>query len=457
VLGTRLPVIFAKAEAVVPQATAPATATIIAQALAVREAPTQRPMMLAVLEDTLTHAIDPTAEPFMGSGSHAFAAKPSASSDQTQASVGTSDDFVKHQDRLATPSRTAEAPLSPEASVSASAVTPETPDPAQASVAMKAGVQTELVEAEQREAEPREPEAGPILTVSAAALSQPAAKFASVAIKALGPNDHPPMPRAKPSVIAAKLTSGAAAAAIEAAEPRSTEPLRVLITRRTKRDRLIGTQYILASMGHLEGQDFDGTFGQKTIRAIKAFQKANELPETGAFTDELETKIYQVAGKKQPPSGHLFIRQKFASVFDTPVRFRNPDAPLGTHVFTVMHFGKDATEAQWMAISLKPDADPTMVLDRIEIPDDIRQNISERLTPGSSLIVADTAINSATLPKGADFLVWDTSKPAKVERASVSPRPRRKKRRTTSRRRTQPAYTRRATPTRRYQRGPWPF
>ncbi|MHA1134088.1 MAG: hypothetical protein ACTSRM_07380, partial [Alphaproteobacteria bacterium] len=112
----------------------------------------------------------------------------------------------------------------------------------------------------------------------------------------------------------------------------------------------------------------------------------------------------------------------------------------------------------------KDDADPTIVLDRIEIPDDVRQNISERLTPGSSLIVADTAINSATLPKGADFLVWDTSKPAKVQRASVSPRPRKKRRRTTSRRRTQPSYTRRAAPTysrrstqRRYRRGLYPF
>ena len=455
-LGTRLPIVFAKAEAVVPGAKAPATATIVAQALSRRDAPAKRPMVLALLEDTRTHAIDPTAEPFMGSGSHAFAAKPSPSSNETQASVGTSDDFVKHQDRLAIPAETADAPVAP--TISADAIEPETPAPASASMSMAA------VPAPSHEAKPDvgEPEAGPILTVSASALSQPLAKFATVEIAALGPDDHPPMPRVKPSVIAAKLTAGTSAAAVEAAEPRSTEPLRVLVTRRTKQDRLIGVQYILASMGHLDHQEFDGTFGQKTIRAIKAFQKANELPETGAFTDELEKKIYEVAGKKQPPSGHLFVRQKFVGVFDTPVRFRNPDAPLGTHVFMVMHFAKDATEAQWMSISLKEDADPTTVLDRIEIPDDVRQNISERLTPGSSLIVADTAINSATLPKGADFLVWDTSKPAKVQRASVSPRPRKKRRRTTSRRRTQPAYTRRAAPTysrrsnqRRYYRGPF--
>lgn len=404
-VGTRLPIVFAKAEAVIPEVAEPAAATIHAQALAQRQASAQRPMMLAVLEDTRTHAIDPKAPPLVASGPHAFPAERAPSHDQTRAAVGTSSDVVKHlDDSLAAPA---------------------------------------------------EPEAEPILTVSASALSQPEADFASVAIEMMTADDHPPMPPIKPSVIAAKLTAGIAAAAVEAAEPLSTDPLRILITRRTKRDQLIDAQYMLASMGYLDHQNFDGTFGQKTIGAIKAFQKANELPETGAFTDELEKKLYAVAGKEEPPSGHLFVRQKFASVFDTPVHLRNDEAPLGTHVFMVMHFGKGATKAQWMAINLKEDADPTAVLDRIEIPEDVRQNISERLTPGSSLIVADTAINSATLPKGADFLVWDTSKPAKIERASVSPKPR-KKQRATTRRRT-PAYARRYRSAPRQQRGPWPF
>ena len=44
-------------------------------------------------------------------------------------------------------------------------------------------------------------------------------------------------------------------------------------------------------------------------------------------------------------------------------------------------------------------------LDRIEIPTEVRQKISEMLTPGSSLIIADTSANSAILPEGDDFLV----------------------------------------------------
>jgi peptidoglycan hydrolase-like protein with peptidoglycan-binding domain len=396
-VGTRLPVVFAKAEALVPEGAEPAETMIIPQALARRDAPAARPMMLAVLEDTRIHAIDPAAPPVMSASSHALPETRALSSEPTRTAA-----------RIGDPAERLDRPAAPAASK-------------------------------------------PILTTSASALSQPEPEVASVEIKMMTADDHPPMPPIKPSVTAAKLMGGTAAAAVEAAEPHSTEPLRILITRRTKRDQMIGAQYVLASMGYLDHQDFDGTFGQQTIAAIKAFQRAHELPETGAFTDELEKRLYEVAGKKEPPSGHLFVRQKFASVFDMPIRLRDPETPLGTQVFTVMHFSKDATNAQWMAIGLKDDADPTAVLDRIEIPEDVRLNISERLTPGSSLIVADTAINSATLPKGADFLVWDTSGPAHVERVSVSPKPA-KKRRATSRRRTSPTYARRSRP------GPfWPF
>jgi peptidoglycan hydrolase-like protein with peptidoglycan-binding domain len=204
-------------------------------------------------------------------------------------------------------------------------------------------------------------------------------------------------------------------------------------------------------MGYLEPQNFDGTFGRLTINAIKAFQKANDMPETGAFTDEVAKKIYAAAGKEEPPQAHLFVRQKFDSVFDAPVGIRNPEKPLGTHLFTVMHFAPGDTKARWMAFNLSDADDSMTVLDRLEIPDGIRRNISERLTPGSSLIVADTAINSATLPKGADFLVWDTSKPTPVHRASVKPAPR-KSRVTTTRRRS----TSTSSPRYRSSRG-WPF
>jgi uncharacterized protein YjbI with pentapeptide repeats/lipoprotein-anchoring transpeptidase ErfK/SrfK len=195
-------------------------------------------------------------------------------------------------------------------------------------------------------------------------------------------------------------------------------PLRILVTRQTPRDRLIGVQYILSSMGYLARQNFDGTFGKATAAAVKAFQKANGLPEHAAFSDELVNQVYEVAGRPTPPEGHLFVRQGFNRVFDVPIAFRKPAEPLGTHFYTALPFAPGDTKARWVAFSWEG-GDAAKTLDRLEIPDEVRTEISQRLTPGSSLIVADTSEDSAILPEGDNFLVWSNEEPAKVEPPKV--------------------------------------
>jgi peptidoglycan hydrolase-like protein with peptidoglycan-binding domain len=188
-------------------------------------------------------------------------------------------------------------------------------------------------------------------------------------------------------------------------------PLRILVTRRTERDRIISVQNTLAAMGHLKPQKFTGRLGKETIAAIKTFQKANGLRETGEFNDDLAKEIYRVAGEAEPPEGHLFVRQNFRPLFDVPIAFSDPEQTLGTHVFIALNFAPGDTTTRWMGISLERD-DAATVLDRIHIPDDMRQTISERLTPGSSLIIGDRSVNPAILPDGADFLVLTTDSPA---------------------------------------------
>ena len=244
--------------------------------------------------------------------------------------------------------------------------------------------------------------------------------------------DAPPL-----STVVTAAAAGTVAAGIQAAEPRSNAPLRVLVTRQTGRDRIVGVQKILSTMGYLEPQSFDGTIGKATVAAIKAFQRANSLPETGALTDDLIKKIYEIAGTDEP-AGHLFVRQDFKRVFDVPISYRDPDKSLGTYLYTALKFAPGDARARWMEIAVQPsELNP---LDRIEIPDEIRQKISERLTPGSSLIVADTAINTAALTDGADFLVWAKETPTRAAQANAETpadvtRPRAKKKyRSTARR-----------------------
>jgi len=194
----------------------------------------------------------------------------------------------------------------------------------------------------------------------------------------------------------------------------SRAPLRMLITQRTERHRLIGVQYLLSSMGFLVPQNFDGTFGKATVAAIKAFQRAHDLPETTALTDGLIDAVYKAAGKEEPPQWHLFVRQNFSRLFDVPVTVRDPGRPLGTHIFTATRFASGDDKVEWTEINLEG-GEGARALDRIDIPSDARRRIAARLTPGSALIIGDNSVNSAILPEGDDFLVWTQETPAAVK------------------------------------------
>ena len=184
-------------------------------------------------------------------------------------------------------------------------------------------------------------------------------------------------PDLPPPASAAKVNAGVDAAAVQAAEPRSGAPLRVLLTRRTQRDRIIGVQQILASTGYLPPQNFDGTMGKATISAIKEFQKANGMRETGAINDELVKKVYEVAGKGEPPAGHLYVRQEFDDVFDTAGQLpqcgpaaRHP-CLYGAEVRPWRHQDRmgDARRAGWRrrCLASRSDRDP-----RRRPPEDLR-------------------------------------------------------------------------------------
>jgi hypothetical protein len=127
--------------------------------------------------------------------------------------------------------------------------------------------------------------------------------------------------------------------------------------------------------------------------------------------------------------GKLFVRKGFEPVFDAPVTFEEPNRPLGTHVFTALAVNDDNTTLRWNVVSmpgarpepvkksvkgkrLEPPAAPvvgpasnaTEALDRVTIPPDALERISELMSPGASLIISDKGLGSET-GKGTDFIV----------------------------------------------------
>jgi len=193
----------------------------------------------------------------------------------------------------------------------------------------------------------------------------------------------------------------------QALETRAPEPLRILITRRTGRERLKDIQSVLNELGFNAGE-VDGYMGRNTAQAILAFQKSQGLQATGLVSDDLLSLLYKVAGKGPVLAGHVYVRQNFKDIFDAPVRIHYPEEPLGTYMYSVQYFEPGDGKVEWLGLVVDEDQDGfgsiERALDRIVLPDMVRTYISERLTPGTSLIISDNGISRET-GRGTDFVV----------------------------------------------------
>ena len=192
---------------------------------------------------------------------------------------------------------------------------------------------------------------------------------------------------------------------------------------------------------------------QPTAPAASADQKAESaapaaappgISDAGAAAPATPTDLAKVAAAKKMPISifvsrkrqRLYIRQDFEPLFDVPVSIAQPEAPLGTHVFTALEFtGPERTILRWNVVSLPgeppkrvryveerrhgrvrrreieeerasdpPPRGPAQVLARIEIPPEVSEVIAQMIVPGSSLIISDRGLGDET-GEGTDFVV----------------------------------------------------
>ena len=121
--------------------------------------------------------------------------------------------------------------------------------------------------------------------------------------------------------------------------------------------------------------------------------------------------------------GKLFVRKGFEPMFSVPVTFEQPERPLGTHVFTALALKDDNTTLRWHVVSLAsggyarrsgsgkrvmepmlPASNPNHALERVTIPPEALDRISELMSPGASLIISDQGLGPET-GLGTDFIV----------------------------------------------------
>ena len=89
------------------------------------------------------------------------------------------------------------------------------------------------------------------------------------------------------------------------------------------------------------------------------------------------------------------MRRGFESdLLEVPVTIRNPDKPIGTHVFTAV--ARTDAGLRWTAVTIDSGDDAKNALDRITIPQDVLDRIAPTALPRSSLIISDEPLNRET-------------------------------------------------------------
>jgi hypothetical protein len=141
-------------------------------------------------------------------------------------------------------------------------------------------------------------------------------------------------------------------------------------------------------------------------------------------------------------TGKLYVRQDWKPLFDAPISIREPERPIGTHVFIGTHAAENGTDLIWTAVSMPPEGEqkssgdgprrgrvassqaPAAVpapapslpaetalgaIDRVTIPEDTARRLAELSWVGASLTISDHGISGET-GETTDFIILTRSR-----------------------------------------------
>lgn len=134
----------------------------------------------------------------------------------------------------------------------------------------------------------------------------------------------------------------------------------------------------------------------------------------------------------------MYVRKGFEPLFDVPITVAKSDQPIGTHVFTAVALGDDQATMRWMVVSLstaslrvepgqtvemhampgkrlqtlesmtstaKSTVAAATALDRLDLPREAVERISELMSVGASLIVTDSGLGRDATALDSDFTI----------------------------------------------------
>jgi hypothetical protein len=131
------------------------------------------------------------------------------------------------------------------------------------------------------------------------------------------------------------------------------------------------------------------------IRKADTAKAANEaklaLEPASIFISRATQKLYVRRNTHKPwPDGG----EVFDATIEVPVTMRDPDRPIGTHVFTAV--ARNDSGLRWTAVTIDNGDDAKDALDRITIPQEVLDRIAPTASPRSSIVISDEPLSGET-------------------------------------------------------------
>jgi hypothetical protein len=115
------------------------------------------------------------------------------------------------------------------------------------------------------------------------------------------------------------------------------------------------------------------------------------LQPVSIFISRATQKVYVRRNTRKPwPDGG----EVYDATIEAPIEIRDPDRPIGTHVFTAM--ASSGSELRWTAVTIDNGDEANSALDRITIPQDVLDRIAAGARPRASIIISDEPLSRET-------------------------------------------------------------
>ena len=130
----------------------------------------------------------------------------------------------------------------------------------------------------------------------------------------------------------------------------------------------------------------------KADTAKAALEARLALEPVSVYVSRATQKLYVRRNTHKPaPDGGGEV---FDSSIEVPITIRDPDRPIGTHIFTAM--AKSGAGLRWSVVTIDNGDDAKDALDRITIPKDVLDRIAPTAVPRSSIIISDEPLSKET-------------------------------------------------------------